>query len=246
MANRLLRDWTNSDRVDKITVQAEIFFVRLIMKADDYGCFWADPKRLKANLFPLKSDSRDTDISRWIAECEKAGLIVVYESDKKKYLQIVDFGQRLRTKQSRFPLPNDGDLRTIDSNPRPELEEEVEEEKEVEEKGKAHARESILGVFNAEEEILKNQIRFQELLMNAGREISQGREILHKYHLHLEEKNHYPKSKKQVFAGFEKWLMNESKFESNGTAAHKRSDSNGTQKLGTSAARIDKASKWGS
>lgn len=239
MPNRMLRDWTNSDRVDKITPQGEVFFTRLIMKADDYGCFWADQKRLKANLFPLKSDSiRDADISRWIAECEKAGLIVVYESDYKKYLQIVEFGQRLRTKQSKFPLPTDSNLRTTDSHPPPEVEEEV--EVEVEEKRKAHARESTLGVFNCEEEILKNQIRFEQLVMNAGREILSGREVLHKYHLYLEEKNLYPMSKKQVFAGFEKWLINEKNFE-HGT--HKQASANGT-KPGTGAARIDALKKW--
>lgn len=210
----MLRDWTNSDKVDKTTPQAEVFFTRLIMKADDYGCFWADQKRLKANLFPLKSDSiRDADISRWIAECEKAGLIVVYESDDKKYLQIVEFGQRLRTKQSRFPLPDDGNVRTVDSNPPPEVEEE--EEVELEEKRNAPAREKK--VFNAEEEILKNPIRFEQIVMNARREILQGREILHAYHLYLESKELYPRTKKAIFAGFEKWILDEKKFERNGT-----------------------------
>jgi hypothetical protein len=62
---------------------------------------------LKANLFPLKSDSiRDADITRWKAECQKAGLIVVYESDSKEYLQIIDFGQRLRLRKQKFPLPD--------------------------------------------------------------------------------------------------------------------------------------------
>ena len=107
MGSRMLRDWTNSDKIDSISFQAEVFFTRLIMKADDFGCFWADSKRLKANLFPLRSDSvRDADITRWKAECQKAGLIVVYESDSKEYLQIIDFGQRLRLRKQKFPLPD--------------------------------------------------------------------------------------------------------------------------------------------
>lgn len=119
MPNRLLRDWTNSDKIDIISFQAEVFFTRLIMKVDDYGCFWADSKRIKSHLFPLKSDSiRDADILRWMAECQKAGLLVVYGSDDKRYLQIVDFGQRLRISKSKFPLPDDSKLRSNDSRPR--------------------------------------------------------------------------------------------------------------------------------
>lgn len=99
-------------------------------------------------------------------------------------------------------------------------------------------------VVNAETEILKNPIDFERIVMNAGREKSQGFEILHTYHLYLESKELYPKTKKSVFAGFEKWINDEKKFERNGT--HKRNNSNGGEKLGTSEARIDKASKWGS
>lgn len=107
-ANRLLKDWRGSDKVNGISVYAERFFIRLIMSADDYGCFYGDTRLLKANLFPLLIDSiREADLLRWLAECQKAGLIVLYESDNKKYLQIVNFGQRLRQKTIRFPLPLD-------------------------------------------------------------------------------------------------------------------------------------------
>lgn len=123
MPNRLIRDWTNSDKIDLLSFQAEVFFTRLIMKVDDFGCFWADEKRLRGNLFLLKLDSiREADISRWMAECQKAGLIVIYEQYGKRFLQILDFRQRKRQMQSKFPLPTvDGQLTDIG---RPEVEEE--------------------------------------------------------------------------------------------------------------------------
>jgi hypothetical protein len=106
MPNRMLRDWTQSDKIDSISMQAEVFFTRLIMKVDDYGCFYADHRILKASLFPLRLDKvREADISRWIAECEKAGLIVLYEHSQKRYLQILDFRQRLDRAKAKFPLP---------------------------------------------------------------------------------------------------------------------------------------------
>jgi len=37
MPNRILRDWTDSDRVNSLSAEAERLFIRLIMKADDYG-----------------------------------------------------------------------------------------------------------------------------------------------------------------------------------------------------------------
>lgn len=102
----MLRDWTLSDRVNSMSVHAERFFVRLIMKVDDHGCFHADSRVLKSFLYPLLSDSiREADLVRWMAECQKADLIVIYESSGKKYLQIKDFRQRLDRANSKYPLP---------------------------------------------------------------------------------------------------------------------------------------------
>lgn len=104
MPNRVLRDTTDSDKVNSISAHAERFFYRLFMKADDYGCFFADARILKAHLFPLQLDAiREADIARWTAECVTSGLIVLYESQGKKYLEIVAFGQTLRQKRRKYP-----------------------------------------------------------------------------------------------------------------------------------------------
>lgn len=114
----MLRDWTGSDKVNEISVQAERFFVRLIMKVDDYGCFYADSRLLKANLFPLLIDTiREADLLRWMAECQKAGLIVLYEKSNKQYLQIIDFKQRLDRAKSKFPLPVPEPLEVVNDSP---------------------------------------------------------------------------------------------------------------------------------
>jgi hypothetical protein len=70
--------------------------------------------------------------------------------------------------------------------------------------------------FSAEEVILKNQIEFERICMvTKNFDAVAAKEALRKFHLHLEEKDRYPQTKKQIFAGFEKWLMNEKKY-SNG------------------------------
>lgn len=105
MPNRILRDWTDSESIDSLDVNAERFFTRLIMKVDDYGRYFSNPKLLKSNLYPLKSDIRETDISRWLTACEKAGLITLYNVAAKGYLQIENFKQVLRQKVEKYPSP---------------------------------------------------------------------------------------------------------------------------------------------
>ena len=119
-----------SDKVNSLSVHAERFFIRLIMKADDHGVFHADTRLLKANLYPLLLDSiREADLVRWTADCRKAGLVVLYESEGKKYMQILDFRQRLDKAKSKYPLPTAADSREIVNEFPAELEQEVEAER---------------------------------------------------------------------------------------------------------------------
>lgn len=109
MPNRILRDWTDSERVDSLSWQAEVLFTRLIMKADDWGRYTAHPKLLKASLFPLKDGVREPDISRWLAECEAAGMIRLYHDGdgcgQKSFLEILKWRQQVRAAASRYPDP---------------------------------------------------------------------------------------------------------------------------------------------
>lgn len=107
MPSRVLREGIlTSDRVDKLSIPAELFYRRLMSVVDDFGRFDARPVILKVNCYPLRVDVvREADISRWIAECEKAGLIVLYAVDSKPYLGLTDFRQAVRAKQSKYPPP---------------------------------------------------------------------------------------------------------------------------------------------
>ena len=119
MANRILRDWTQSEIINLISEKAEVFFTRLIMKADDFGCFYGNIKLIRAALYPLRNIP-DKDIEKSISECSKAGLIIIYSDNKKDFIKINNFGQRLRIMKSKFPQPNDSNLRTDGSEVPPE------------------------------------------------------------------------------------------------------------------------------
>lgn len=144
MPNRVLRDWTCSEIINELSPGAEIFFTRLIMKADDFGCYHGNTKILNSQLFPLK-EIKIKDIEKWISELLEHGIVVYYEVDSKKYLKINDFRQRLRIMKSRFPQPEDAspsnDGQTSDDCRREtETETEVETEVETEEETKPKKR----------------------------------------------------------------------------------------------------------
>lgn len=139
MPQRILRDWTDSEIIDKLRFEEEVLFTRLIMKADDFGNYHAKPQLIKSLLFPLKDGIRVSDIDRWLKNIEAAGLIRSYTHNGSPFLNIVKFGQRLRQTKRIFPEPSDfqenknnvSNSRAIDSDLRPE-----EKRREVEEKGK--------------------------------------------------------------------------------------------------------------
>ncbi|MCK6685788.1 MAG: hypothetical protein L6R30_25615 [Thermoanaerobaculia bacterium] len=106
MPVRLLRDWTDSEAVNSISPEAEVLFTRLIMKADDFGRYTADPRLLRPYLFPRKLDQiREVSLERWLVELESARLVRRYVVAGKPYLAIEKFGQRVRADASRFPDP---------------------------------------------------------------------------------------------------------------------------------------------
>lgn len=146
MANRVLRDWTCSETIDQLSEFAELFFTRLIMKADDFGRFYGSPKILKSQLYPLK-DYNLKQVEKWRNEVVRSGVIILYVVDGKEYLEIKDFNQRLRIMKSKFPEPltDDGQMTvnclTDDGLKRRETETEVETETEDEKKSKKSKKE---------------------------------------------------------------------------------------------------------
>jgi hypothetical protein len=106
MPTRLLRGSINrSQRVNKLDFAAEVFYRRLMSVVDDHGLFEACPVLLRADTFPLRCDRvREADITRWLAECQTAGLIVLYEADGKKYGKMLDTNWKVRS-EPRYPVP---------------------------------------------------------------------------------------------------------------------------------------------
>ena len=106
MPTRMLRDWTDSAKFDGITADAERLFTRLIMKADDYGRFHAEPRLVRSLCFPLFDTLRTEHIGRWLAELSHRNLVFRYENEHQKLLAIVNFRQRLKRSRAKFSPPD--------------------------------------------------------------------------------------------------------------------------------------------
>lgn len=112
MPTRLIREGIlTSPRVDMLDAPAEVFYRRLMSKVDDHGLFDSRPSILRASLFPLKVDRvREADIARWMAACQKAGLIVLYQAEGKSCLKMLDTNWQKRS-EPKYPLPPPEDSR---------------------------------------------------------------------------------------------------------------------------------------
>lgn len=106
MPNRYLREsFTESEAINSVSWQAEVTWTHLLVKVDDFGRCEANPKILRAKLFPLRLDTvRESDMPRLLAECEKAGLIRLYTANGKEYLEMAKW-EKGRAEKSKFPDP---------------------------------------------------------------------------------------------------------------------------------------------
>lgn len=123
MPTRIIRDGIlTSERVDMLSWQEEVFYRRLQSVVDDHGRFYANPKLILAACFPLRVGKvSDSDIGKWLTACVTAALVRVYPaSDGKRYVEILDFGQRIQSK-SKFPEPcGDSPCSTVENREPPQ------------------------------------------------------------------------------------------------------------------------------
>lgn len=106
MPNRILREGIlTSPRMARLDWAAEVFYRRLMSVVDDFGRYYADVGMLRAACFPRQlSKVSDSDVGKWLQGIAAAGLVRVYPAkDGERYLELLDFGQQVRAKKSKFP-----------------------------------------------------------------------------------------------------------------------------------------------
>lgn len=96
----------DSEAIDSVSALAETLFYRLLVTVDDFGRCDARPAMVKASCFPIKRSVDDDKCARLLSELASVGLIVLYESDCKRYLQVQKWDNTPRAKESKFPPPD--------------------------------------------------------------------------------------------------------------------------------------------
>lgn len=125
MPKRIIRDGIlTSDKFNELKKwEQEAFFFRLMLIVDDYGRYDGRPVVLRSAMYPMKLETmRETNIERCLDALEAAGLVRLYLVKGKRYLEIVNFGQRIQSKP-KWPGPTEVDgelpLSTVDHGGQP-------------------------------------------------------------------------------------------------------------------------------
>lgn len=88
---------------------SRLLYVLLIPHSDDFGRLNGDPFKIKGLILPMMEDIKFSDVDAALKNLHNAELIVWYEADGEKFIQIVNFdahqqGLHKRTR-SKFPDP---------------------------------------------------------------------------------------------------------------------------------------------
>lgn len=115
MPNRILREGIIDSRaVASLSMGAELFYRCLMSIVDDFGRYEADPDLLRVKCFPRRLGEIDRQMTvTWLTEVSQVltddghPLVTVYQaSNRKTYLQINNFKQRIRAEHSKCPSPD--------------------------------------------------------------------------------------------------------------------------------------------
>ena len=109
MPTRLLREGIlDSERVNKLTAEEEVFYRRLMSKVDDHGLYDARPAILRSNLYPLRLETvSENDCLQWLTAVINAGLVILYEIHGKPLIKMLDTKWVARSKP-KYELPVNG------------------------------------------------------------------------------------------------------------------------------------------
>ena len=131
MPSRILKDSILTDKAfNSLTLTEESIYHRLLVSADDYGIFYADPILLLRILYPRKTDVTEEVIQEGLDHMEEAGIISRYTAEGEDYLKICSWenNQRVRNSRHKFPVPEEEEP-APEPEPAPETKEKAPKEK---------------------------------------------------------------------------------------------------------------------
>ena len=121
MPNRILKESICvSKDILRMSWFEEVFFYRLIVTVDDYGCYFASPAILRGKMFPRDSVT-DAQVEKAMNTLSSLGIIRTYTVEDESYLEIVtwDKHQTRRAKHRKYPSYEESEeYQALQSKPR--------------------------------------------------------------------------------------------------------------------------------
>lgn len=114
MPNRIIKDSIRTSKsINTMTDFQFRLWAYLLTYVDDYGRGSADPELLKGFVFPRRKGVTEATIEKELQNLATIGSILLYDVDGESYLCFPKWKdhQRIQTKVSRFPSPEDGDIK---------------------------------------------------------------------------------------------------------------------------------------
>jgi len=109
MPNRTLKESIcTSKRFNRLSIQGQMLYLRLIVNCDDYGRWYAEPEVVRSHCYPYGNMNQDV-VTAALNELEAAGMVVTYTHDDTTYLEVSAWMEHNtpRAKQSKYPGPDD-------------------------------------------------------------------------------------------------------------------------------------------
>lgn len=111
---RLYSGFIKGQRINKLSLQAEAWFWRVLTTVDDFGNGEADPELCRAATAGRRTSVTKSQVAKWLDEMATANLISFYTVKGEKYLTVLKFeswqpagknGRRIK----RFPAPHEAE-----------------------------------------------------------------------------------------------------------------------------------------
>lgn len=112
------------ERIAKLSIPAELLFVRLISMADDEGRFRAAVNGIIGFAFPDREDVTQAKVRRWLREIEAQELVLIYTHDGARFGAVRNFRKHQQINKatpSRLPEPPDAEIAAANAIPDDEV-----------------------------------------------------------------------------------------------------------------------------
>lgn len=111
---RIYSGFITGQRINKLSIEAEAWFWRVLVSVDDFGNGRADPD-LCRDATAGRRKVTSNQVKEWLEEMQSVGLVSFYSAKSELYLHVTDFevsqpagknGKRIR----RYPVPDESNV----------------------------------------------------------------------------------------------------------------------------------------